>query len=147
MPATWAGTSAFPGDDDVLPVRPTGLCCIRRRPPERTRGDGHRTRSDSDCGKRASADDAQGRTSYGADLEHGMIPGVRHLREACAHDATGDFAVPGDNGSPLVDWDLDGVEGIGSAFVAQFAPTATDQMTWGTSVRMMAAMDRTQART
>jgi hypothetical protein len=57
-----------------------------------------------------------------------MIPGVRHLREACAHDATGDFAVSGDNGSPLVDWDLDGVEGLGSAFVAQFAPTGSSKV-------------------
>jgi hypothetical protein len=31
--------------------------------------------------------------------------------------------------------------------VSPLPMTATDQMVWGTSVRMMAAMDRTQART
>ena len=81
----------------------------------------------SHCGERGSADDAEGRTSYGANLEHRMIPGVRQLREARAHDATGDFAVPGDNGSQRVDWDLDGVEGFGSALAAQFAPTGSSK--------------------
>ena len=36
-----------------------------------------------------------------------MIPGIRQLREHRAHDATGSFAIPGDDGSPLVDWDPD----------------------------------------
>jgi hypothetical protein len=39
-----------------------------------------------------------------------MIPGIRQLREHRAYDATGGFAIQGD-GSPLVDWALDGVEG------------------------------------
>jgi len=52
-----------------------------------------------------------------------MIPGVGQLREARAHDATSDFSVPGDNGSPLVDRDLDRVEGFSSTLAAQLAPT------------------------
>ncbi len=36
-----------------------------------------------------------------------MIPGIRRLREHRAHDATGGFAIPGDDRSPLVDWDPD----------------------------------------
>ena len=39
-----------------------------------------------------------------------MIPGIRQFREERVHGATGDFAVPGDDGSPLADGDLDGVE-------------------------------------
>ena len=57
-----------------------------------------------------------------------MIPGVGQLREARAHDATGNFAVPGDDGTPLVDWDLDGVEGLGPALAAQFALTGSSEI-------------------
>ena len=48
-------------------------------------------------------------------------PGHQQLREHRAYDATSGFAIPGDDGSPLVDWDLDGVEGLGPALAAQFA--------------------------
>ena len=41
-----------------------------------------------------------------------MIPSIRQLREARANDTTSDFAIPADDGSPLIDWDLDGVEGL-----------------------------------
>ncbi len=57
-----------------------------------------------------------------------MIPSLRQLREGRAHDATGDFAVPGDDGSPLVDWDLDGMEILCSALAAQFALTGSSQV-------------------
>ena len=50
-----------------------------------------------------------------------MIPGIRQLREHRAYDTTGGFAIPGDDRSPLVDWDLDGVEGLGPALATQFA--------------------------
>jgi hypothetical protein len=62
------------------------------------------------------------------DLEHGMIPNVRQLCEARAHDATGNFAVPSDDGAPLVDCDLDGVEGLGPALAAQFALTGSSEI-------------------
>jgi len=57
-----------------------------------------------------------------------MIPGVGQLCEARAHDATGNFAVPGDDGAPLVDWDLDRVEGLGPALAAQFALTGSSEI-------------------
>jgi hypothetical protein len=66
-----------------------------------------------------------------------MISGIRQLREHRAHDATGGFAIPGYDGSPLVDWDLDGVEGLGPALAAQFAlagsPEIADPV--GSSIR------------
>ena len=57
-----------------------------------------------------------------------MIPGVGQLREARAHDATGNFAVPGDDGTPLADWDLNDVEGLGPALAAQFALTGSSEI-------------------
>ena len=36
-----------------------------------------------------------------------MIPGISSFAKTGAHDATGGFAIPGDDGSPLVDWDPD----------------------------------------
>jgi hypothetical protein len=57
-----------------------------------------------------------------------MIPSVRQLREAGAHDATGNFAVPSDDGAPLAGWDLDGVEGLGPALAAQFALTGSSEI-------------------
>ena len=48
-----------------------------------------------------------------------MIPGIRQFREERVHGATGDFAVPGDDGSPLADGDLDGVEYLALALAAQ----------------------------
>ena len=50
-----------------------------------------------------------------------MIPDVRQLGEDRAHDAAGDFAIPGDDRSPLAGWDLDGAEDLGAAPAAQFA--------------------------
>src|SRR5665213_2627185 len=58
-----------------------------------------------------------------------MIPSIRQLREARAHDTTSDFAIPADDGSPLIDWDLDGVEGFSSALAAQFALTGSTEIT------------------
>jgi len=55
------------------------------------------------------------------DLEHRVIPGIRQLREERVRHATGDFAVPGDDGSPLADWDLDGVEYLAPPLRLKFA--------------------------
>ena len=57
-----------------------------------------------------------------------MIPSVRQPCEARAYDATGNFAVPGDDGTPLVDWDLDGIEDLGPALAAQFALTGSAEI-------------------
>jgi len=43
-----------------------------------------------------------------------MILGVGQFREARAYMAPGDLAVPGDDGPPLVDWDLGGVDVVAS---------------------------------
>ena len=66
-----------------------------------------------------------------------MIPSVRQPCEARAYDATGNFAVPGDDGTPLVDWDLDGIEDLGPALAAQFALTGSAEIAdpFGLAVR------------
>ena len=48
-------------------------------------------------------------------------PGPQAAGEDPAHDATGGFAIPGDDRSPLAGWHLHGVEGLGAALAAQFA--------------------------
>ena len=57
-----------------------------------------------------------------------MIPCIRQLREARAHDTTSNFSVAADDGPSLIDWDLDGVEGLSLALAAQFALTGSTEI-------------------
>ena len=57
-----------------------------------------------------------------------MIPGIRQLGEVRVHGAAGDLAVPGNDGSPLADGDLDGVECLTAALATQFALTGSPEI-------------------
>jgi hypothetical protein len=50
-----------------------------------------------------------------------MIPGVKQLREARAYESSRRRRGTGDDYSPLVDWDLGGLEDLGLPFAAQLA--------------------------
>ena len=57
-----------------------------------------------------------------------MILGVGQLREARAHKAPGDLAVPGDDVTPLVDWDLGGMDDLGLPLAAQLARAGSSEI-------------------
>ena len=62
------------------------------------------------------------------DSEHRMIPGVGQLRKARADKTPGNLAVSDDDGSPLVDWDLGGLEDLGLPLATQLACAGSSEI-------------------
>jgi hypothetical protein len=72
-------------------------------------------------GSRQTSSPLTARSAPMNDVEQRMIPGVKQLREARAYESSRRRRGTGDDYSPLVDWDLGGLEDLGLPFAAQLA--------------------------